>query len=256
MEDTGPFERQLVVLGELAAAGLVAAQQRIDARTDDELIGGIVAAAGKDRALHGGQDQRLVAALLDQRQCRVQRVVGEIGGLLGLGDLGRALEQSQPADNAGCVGDLAEGLQLLVQPAAIVGGQAMGIVFDPNAGAKQVEVVEQVAQVDRRVGAVAVGPQHDVVDDRGVARLAQVGRAGQEHHRAVGLHHQALEEAEAERVVAGQPVHAFLREQQDGVELLLGHLDHQPVAPRVKFRSFKMQRHYSLSKTMAETCRP
>ena len=105
-----------------------------------------------------------------------------------------------------------------------------------DAGAEQVELVEQVAQIDRRIGAVAVGPQDDVVDDRGMARLAQIGRAGQQHHRAVRLHHEALEEAEAERVVAGQPVHAFLREQQDGVELLLGHLDHQPVAPRVIFR--------------------
>ena len=132
----------------------------------------------------------------------------------------------------------------------------MGVVFDADAGAEQIEVVEQVAQVDRRVGAVAVGPQHDVVDDRGVARLAQIGRAGEQHHRAVGLHHQALEEAEAERVVAGQPVHALLGEQQHGIELLLGHLDHQPVAPGVKFRAFEMQRHYSFSKTIAETCRP
>ncbi len=108
----------------------------------------------------------------------------------------------------------------------------------------------------RRVGAFAVGPQHDVVDDRGVARLAQVGRAGEQHHRAVGLHHQRLEEAEAERVVAGQPVHALLREEQDGVELLLGHFDQQPVAAGVEFGTLKVQSHQICSRTIAETWRP
>jgi hypothetical protein len=89
-----------------------------------------------------------------------------------------------------------------------------------------------------------------------VARLAQVGRPRQKHHRAVRLQDEALEKAEAERVVAGQPVHALLGEQQDGVELLLGHLDHQPVAACVEFRSFKMQRHQVSSRTTAEICLP
>ncbi len=62
----GPFERQLVVCIELAAAGLVAAKQRVRAGADDEFVGGVVAAAGKDRALHGGQDVGLVGAGLGQ----------------------------------------------------------------------------------------------------------------------------------------------------------------------------------------------
>ena len=132
----------------------------------------------------------------------------------------------------------------------------MRVVFDADARAEQVELVQQVAQIERRIGAVAVGPHNDVVDSGGVARLAQVGRTGQKHHRAVRLHHKALEEAEAERVVAGQPVHAFLREEQNGVELLLGHLDHQPVAPRVIFRAFEMQSHQSFSSAIAEISRP
>ena len=148
VEDAGPFQRQLVVLVELAPAGLVAAEQRVGARADDEFVGRVVAAAGKDRALHGGQDGAFVAALLDQRQRRIERVVGKVGGPFGLGDFGRALEQAQPADDAGSVGDLAEGLQLLVEPAAVEGGQAMGVVFDADARAEQVEIVEQVAQVD------------------------------------------------------------------------------------------------------------
>ena len=132
----------------------------------------------------------------------------------------------------------------------------MRVVFDADALPEKIEVVEQIAQVDRRIGAVAVGPEHDVLDDRGLAGLAQIGRAGQQHHRAVGLHHQRLEEAEAERVVAGQPVHAFLGEEQDGVELLLGHLDQQPVAAGVEFGTVKVQSHQMCSRTIAETWRP
>ena len=132
----------------------------------------------------------------------------------------------------------------------------MRVVFDADAHAEQAEIVEQVAQVERRIGVVAVGPDDDVLDDRGLPRLPEVGRAGEQHHRAVGLDHQALEEAEAERVVAGQPVHALLREQQHGVELLLRHLDHQPVAAGVEFGAFEMQGHQFFSRTIAEIWRP
>ena len=143
-----------------------------------------------------------------------------------------------------------------VEPTTVEGRQAMGVIFDADAFSEQVELVQQIAQVDRRVGAVAVGPQHNVLDDRGLTRLAQVGRAGEQHHRAVGLHHKRLEEAEAEGVVAGQPVHALLGEKQHGVELFLGHLDQEPVAAGIEFGKFKVQSHQICSNTIAETWRP
>ena len=41
--------------------------------------------------------------------------------------------------------------------------------------------------------------------------------------RAVDRHDETLEEAEAERVEAGEPIHRFLLEQQQGVEILTRH---------------------------------
>jgi hypothetical protein len=49
--------------------------------------------------------------------------------------------------------------------------------------------------------------------------------------------------AEAERIVAGQPVHAFLSEQQNGVEFLLAHAGGELVQTGGVFLAFKMQGH-------------
>ena len=51
-----------------------------------------------------------VAALLDERQRRIERVVGQCCGFLNLLDFRRALEQAQARDDARGIGDLAEGL--------------------------------------------------------------------------------------------------------------------------------------------------
>src|SRR5690606_13724750 len=66
VENAGPFERQLVILVELAAPGLVSAKEGVGAGAYDEFIGGVVAAAGKYRTLHGSQYGCLVAGLLDE----------------------------------------------------------------------------------------------------------------------------------------------------------------------------------------------
>src|SRR5690606_2628757 len=152
VENAGPFERQLVILVELAAPGLVSAKEGVGAGAYDEFIGGVVAAAGKYRTLHGSQYGCLVAALLDEGQCGIQGLVGEGSGLFGLDNLSRALEQAQSPNHARCIDNLAEGLQLLVQTATVIGGQPMGVVLDADACAEQIEVIQEVAQVDRRIG--------------------------------------------------------------------------------------------------------
>jgi hypothetical protein len=96
------------------------------------------------------------------------------------------------------------------------------------------------------IGASLIGPDADILDDRGVQGLAQVGSAGQEGKPAVGTEIEALEEAEAEGVVAGQIVHALLVKHQDAVEpLLLKSLD-DPGNPIPVFATFEMQRHWKI----------
>ena len=97
----------------------------------------------------------------------------------------------------------------------------MGVVLDAEPLAGQALLRQQRAQLLGRIAALAVDPDADVLDDRGVLRLAQIGRAGQQDQIAVGAQHEALEEAVAEGVVAGQPVHALLLEHQKSVELAL-----------------------------------
>ena len=68
----GEFERDLVARRERAPPGLVAAEQRVGARADDELVARIVAAAAEDRGVLGGEDVALVGAGPD---------MGERGGV-------------------------------------------------------------------------------------------------------------------------------------------------------------------------------
>ena len=106
-------------------------------------------------------------------------------------------------------------------------GEAVAVELDAEAAARA-EVGEHRLQIARRVGALAVLPDADVGDVGGVLRLAQVGRAGQQRDAAVAADIEALEEAEAEAVVAGEPIVALLREQQQAIEPALGHRGEQP----------------------------
>ena len=71
--DAGELERELVLGSSSPAAGEIAAEQRVGARADDELVGRIVAAAAEDRALHGGKDVALVGAGRGQAMGLVER---------------------------------------------------------------------------------------------------------------------------------------------------------------------------------------
>lgn len=71
---------------------------------------------------------------------------------------------------------------------------------------------------------------------RGVLCLPEIGKAGQQCHRAVGAKDEALEEAETEAVVAGQPEHRFLLEQEERIEPvgLHGHQERVAAARRIR----------------------
>ena len=101
-------------------------------------------------------------------------------------------------------------------------GQAVAVEFDsePRAGP---EIVEHFAQIPNRVGVRAVLPNANRLDIGSVLGLSEIGRTRQQRDAAVGADIEALEEAEAETVVAGQPIIALLREQQQAVEPLGRH---------------------------------
>ena len=211
--DAGEFQGQLILLREAPPAAEIAAEQGIGARADDELIGRIVAAAADDGALHGGQDLALLGAGPGQAMGLVERAIGKVGGLADIDDLGRALHQPQPADEVGGVD------QACRNPRAphssrlpLRAGQPIGLVFDAELLARGNAWRQDGAQLEGRIGVGPVDPDADVLDDRGVLGLAQVGRAGEQHQGAVGTEIEALEEDVAEGVVAGQVEHALLTE--------------------------------------------
>jgi hypothetical protein len=93
---------------------------------------------------------------------------------------------------------------------AVVVRQAIGIGLDPQFFTPRPEAFQHVLELVRRPRALGIGPDADVLQDRGVLGLAQVRRPGQQRQLAVRSQIQALEEAEPEGVVAGQVIHAFL----------------------------------------------
>ena len=95
-------------------------------------------------------------------------------------------------------------------------------MLDAEPAAPQPEIVQHDGEVLRRRSLGLVCPDADICDRRRVTRLPKVGRAGQQRGAAIGADIEALEEAEAERVVARQPIHAVLREEQQAVEVPCG----------------------------------
>ncbi len=250
---------------ELAPTGFVAAEQGVVARADDIFVGGKIAVAREIGAHHRSQNIGLARACLGEFHSGVKRIVAEFCGALGIGDFRRAFEKAQPVHHAGCIVKLGEALQLFVELAGIGAGEAVRLIFDPDPRTEKVEFRQDIAQIGSRIGIVAVGPHDDVLDVRRMACLPQIGGSRHQHHRPVCLHHEALEEAESERVIAGQPVHAFLREQQKRIQLFLLHLQDQTVATCGEFFRLEVKGHavllvfliaMSSMMAIAAICRP
>lgn len=151
--------------------------------------------------------------------------------------------KAQQADEIGRVDQFAEPGKGGVDPFAALGRQPIGVILDPDPLAAAAILRHQIAQFGRRVGALAVGPDADVLDHRSEARLALVGRARQQGQGAVRPQIQALEHAVAAGVVAGQVIEALLAEDQETVEPGLRHLRAGAPLPRGKFLPGEMERH-------------
>ena len=139
------------------------------------------------------------------------------------GDLGGALHGAELGDEQRGVGERREAVEGVGEAAALGGGQAVGVPLDAEAAAGEAELGEERAQVALGRGVAGVAPDADVGDARGEAGLQPVGGAGEQDEAAVGGQDERLEVDVAEGVVAGQPVHALLAEEQQRVEAGLGH---------------------------------
>jgi hypothetical protein len=95
--DPGELQRQLVGCRQLAAAGLVAAQQRVRPGPDDELVGRIVAAAGEHRRLLGGENVALVGAGPGRLDGRDERGIAEARRFTHIFEFGGRLDGAQAA---------------------------------------------------------------------------------------------------------------------------------------------------------------
>ena len=106
---------------------------------------------------------------------------------------------------------------------AVTRGQAIGLVLHAQGFALGAPLAQDLLQILGRARLRVIDPDADVLDDRGLLRLAQVGRAGQERHGPVPPQVEALEEDIAEGIVSRQVEEALLPEDQEAVEAAFGH---------------------------------
>ncbi len=114
----------------MAPPGEVAAQERIAARADDELVAGVVAAATENGALHRRQDVALVGTRRGQLDGPVEGVIRELSGPPHVLELRLALDGAQPAHQVGRVLEITESVQRRLHAPPVEGGQAIGIELD------------------------------------------------------------------------------------------------------------------------------
>ena len=123
--------------------------------------------------------------------------------------------------------------------------QTIGVELDTELHAAAALLVEDVAEIVRRILAGLVDPDPNIIDHRGVPRLAHIGSPRKKHHAAIRPHIQALEKTVAESVVAGQVVHALLAEHQQPVQAALAHGPAGRAAPFRELGLWKVDSHDS-----------
>ncbi len=193
--------------------------------------------------MHRGQDVALERVRRGQPLGLRQGVVGEFGRAAHVGKLIVALDQAERGDEVGRILQRAELVERPLDPEPVCRGQALGVALDADQGASTAVPGDHIAERASRVRAGFVDPDADVLDDRGVLRLSQVRRAGEQGHPPVAAEPEALEEAEPEGVVAGQVVHALLLEEQDAEEAApLQRADHR-IASLVELVPREVDRH-------------
>ncbi len=221
--DARELQRELVVGAEIAPAALVSAEERVGPRADHVLVGGVIAAAAIDRAVHGSEDIALGRAGLREAARFLERCIAQLGRAADIGELGRALHEAEPAHQLGGVGERAEALERRGEPLPVARGEAVGLPLDAEPLSLAAVRRQDLAQLLRGPRVGCVHPDADVLDDRGVLCLQQVGRAGEQGQSAIGAEIEALEIDIAEGVVAREVVHALLPEHQETIELRLRH---------------------------------
>ena len=239
----GELEGELVARAEPAAPREVPAKERVASRADDELVARIVSAAPEHRPLHRGQDVAVERARNREAFGLREGVVGELRGPPDEFELGGALAQAKLRDEVRGVLEPAEAFERLLDPAPVRGRQAVGVELHPDPLSRRVVAGRRLPKLARRVAPRFVHPDADVLDDRRMARLAEVRGPGEEGHAPVPTEPQALEEAEPEGVVAREVVHALRLEHEEARETALLHRPAGRLASGRELLAGEMNRH-------------
>ena len=129
----GEFERELVLRVELAPPRFVAAEQRILAGTDDELVRRIVAACAKDRVVHGGEDVAFLGPAPQMRDRGRVRRVRKARPRAAHGRFRPAISPLAAPDDARSILERGEAVELRLEPPAVAVREALRLVFDADA---------------------------------------------------------------------------------------------------------------------------
>lgn len=136
---------------------MVADEKRILAAAHRPAARARIAVAAHDRVHHLAVDRAHRRAGDGQAAGHRTGLVNEPPGLSQIGQLRRALDEAQQADEIGGVDQIAEAGEGGINHLAALRGQAVGVVFDADPPPATAEIRHQVAQFTRRVRPFAVG---------------------------------------------------------------------------------------------------
>src|SRR6185437_7650696 len=94
-----------------------------------------------------GEDVALEGAGAGETVRLVERGIGELGGPPDIGELGRALDDAQPADELRGIGERAEAVEGGGEALAVARGEAIGLPFDAEPLAGAARCAQRLAQL-------------------------------------------------------------------------------------------------------------
>ncbi len=159
----------------------------------------------------------------------LHHLVHDLSRLAQVGKLLRALHQAQLADEIRRLDRLAPAIQRRPDFEKQPRRQAHGVHLDADALALHAERIEHLLDLPAARRILRIDRDTDIFANRRVSGIAEVGRARQVGQLPVGAEEHATEDGKSVRIETGQPVHVFELEQQDAVELELGHALARPL---------------------------
>lgn len=186
-EEERKLKSEMVVIVKIEKKGIVEEEERVLEREDDILVWGIIEVEWKIGDNNGGKNIWLDGEWNGKFKRGIERIVDELWGEFGIGDLRRDFEKEKKIKNERWIVKIGKDLKMLVKIEGIGKGKEMGMVLDEDKDEEEVELSKNIEKIKRRIGIVEVCKEKDVLDIWSMERMKKIGRESNKKNRKVGI---------------------------------------------------------------------